>query len=86
MLRTVMPDADSFPYWGFSRFGCVEAVWGLGSVEGGVGVRQASLYLSGAGKAAFAARGLLAWVLHEGLWCQSDDSPNSFLLRSSGFI
>lgn len=37
VASTVMLDADSSPNWGFSRFGCVEAVWGLGGVEGGVG-------------------------------------------------
>ena len=67
-----------------------EAVWGLGGVEGGVGMRQSSWYLSGPGKAGFAP-GEVSWpgscmrVLHEGLWYQSGDSPNFSLRRCSGF-
>lgn len=84
--QTVMPGADSSPNWGFSRFGCVDAVWGLGSVDEGVGSGEASLCLFGARKAGFSARGSLAWVLYEGLRCQLGDSPSSFLLEPSGFI
>lgn len=49
-------------------------------------VRQASLNLSGTQKAGFAAGGSLAWVLHEGLWCQPCDSTDFFLLEPTGFI
>ena len=68
----------------------MEAVWGLGGVEGGVGMRQSSRYLSGPGKAGFEP-GEVSWprscmrVLHEGLWYQSGDSPNFSLRRCSGF-
>ena len=54
------PGADSSPYWGFSRFGCLEAVWGLGGVEGGMGMRQSFRDLSRPGKAGFAA-GEVSW-------------------------
>lgn len=38
----------------------MEAVWGLGGVEGAVGMRQSFWYLSGPGKAGFAA-GEVSW-------------------------
>lgn len=70
-----MLDADSSPNWGFSCFSCVAAIWGLGGAEGGVGE-----------KAGFAGGGSLAWVPHEGLWCQPGDNCNSFLFEPNGFI
>lgn len=66
-----MLDTDSSPNWGLSRFGCVEAVWGLGSVEGGVGVKQASgafLELGRLGLQAGVPRpGFSMWVFHASL-------------------